>query len=370
MLALSGLAAFPAAIAVALTGCYAPEPLRLTQRRLALLPLLAAIGFGASAGVAFLVEFPTGFPFPETMPLARSALVFLAIGVNALVGAAWGTVLLLAMRFRLDAVRGGQAPRPYVLMSAALLLFPGFWGGSTLLEPYIGFRASALAGLGCALAACAIWLRNSSLAASAGARNVGLLALAAPLAGMVAFVLTGSFAAVDQTGAYGLTRALMVLLLAYAILRHQLLGLDIRVRWTIKQSTLAAIFVTVFFVGSEAAKEFVGGAANSAIVGIAAAGLMVFALNPLQRAAEGIANAAVPLPAVAAPAPQALERRVEVYRDSVRLAMRDHVLSREEQVKLARLADELGINAGRAVELMGEVEAEAGKPPVQGRARP
>jgi hypothetical protein len=50
-------------------------------------------------------------------------------------------------------------------------------------------------------------------------------------------------------------------------------------------------------------------------------------------------------------------RRESLYRDALRFALLDRKVTREEELHLFRLAEELGIGAGRAMELRLEVEA-------------
>jgi hypothetical protein len=47
-----------------------------------------------------------------------------------------------------------------------------------------------------------------------------------------------------------------------------------------------------------------------------------------------------------------------VYRKALRLALKDHDLTREEEQHLHELADELGIGGARAHALLTEVERE------------
>ncbi|MBI4394017.1 MAG: hypothetical protein HY556_09520 [Euryarchaeota archaeon] len=86
---------------------------------------------------------------------------------------------------------------------------------------------------------------------------------------------------------------LFVLLVSYGIVRTHLFDVDLKIKWTIKQSTVAAAFIAVFFIASEAAQAFFAGSLGP-YVGIVAAGALVFALAPLQRAADRVANAAMP----------------------------------------------------------------------------
>lgn len=52
---------------------------------------------------------------------------------------------------------------------------------------------------------------------------------------------------------YTLGTLFAVPLIAYGILRTQLFDIDLRIRWTIKQSTVASAFVAMFYVVSEGA---------------------------------------------------------------------------------------------------------------------
>jgi hypothetical protein len=146
---------------------------------------------------------------------------------------------------------------------------------------------------------------------------------------------------------FGISRIAGALILSYAIVRHQMFGLEHKVRFTIKSTTLGTIFIVCFFVASEATQQFFGERANSAYVGIAAAGALVFALSPLQRLAERVAKAAVP-ETVAGSAPGA---RDDVYRETARRLMADGSLSSRDERILARLAQELGIGAADALEM-------------------
>lgn len=276
-----------------------------------------------------------------------------------------GVLLLLASRYpRTQGLEAEADRRQTEIASVGLLLFPGIAAGSfplgSIPAPQLG-GALVLAGL---VLVAMVWLRQASVLerpASRRCRNLALLALALPLlaalfvgAGGSLFALTGP--------QFGLARTASVLVFGYAILRSQLLGVDVRVRWTIKQSTVATMFIVVFFAASEVTKDYFASAANSSLVGIAAAGALVFVMAPLQRAAERVASVAVP-PTGESPASSQPTRKREVYADALRVAMRDRALSPEEDVALAHLAQELGLGAGEAMEARQAVEREARVPP-------
>lgn len=86
--------------------------------------------------------------------------------------------------------------------------------------------------------------------------------------------------------------------------------------------------------------------------GLLAAGLLVFALSPLQRWADRFAAKAVP---GGAEAGQAAEAR---YREVVEMALADGELTREEERRLAEKAESLGLSPTRAFELRESVADE------------
>jgi hypothetical protein len=70
-------------------------------------------------------------------------------------------------------------------------------------------------------------------------------------------------------------------------------GLRDLIRWTIKQSTVAAVFIAVFYLVSEGADRLLSSEFGN-IMGLFASALIVFFLVPLQRFAERVAGAAMP----------------------------------------------------------------------------
>jgi hypothetical protein len=149
----------------------------------------------------------------------------------------------------------------------------------------------------------------------------------------------------------------LTLFLAYGILKTQLFDIDLKIKWTIKQSTVAAAFVAVFFTVSEIAQSVFQSSLGS-IAGIIAAGALVFALAPLQRAADRVADAA--LPNVAATADYLTYKKLEVYRATVEGALEDGEITERERAMLTRLREKLGITAQDALALETDLMASAG----------
>jgi len=136
--------------------------------------------------------------------------------------------------------------------------------------------------------------------------------------------------------------------IAYGILRTQLFDIDLRLRWTLKQSTLAGAFVAILYLVTEGADRLLSSELG-AVTGLLVAAALVFFLSPLQRFAERVANAAMPntrdTPEYAA------FRKLQIYEAALLDANRDGGISEKERALLHRLRDSLGIAPADAVAL-------------------
>jgi len=92
---------------------------------------------------------------------------------------------------------------------------------------------------------------------------------------------------------YALGTLLAVPLIAYGILRAHLFDIDLKIRWTIKQSTLAALVVAIIFLVSEGASTFLSVELGT-VAGLIGAAVVIFFLTPLQHFAERVAATAMP----------------------------------------------------------------------------
>jgi hypothetical protein len=150
---------------------------------------------------------------------------------------------------------------------------------------------------------------------------------------------------------YALGTLLAVPLIAYGILRTQLFDIDLRIQWTIKQSTLAAIFVAFIYLVSEGADRFLSEELGS-WPGLLASALIVFFLAPLQKFAERVASIAMPntenTPEYTA------FRKLQVYESSLADALTGGI-SDKERVLLDTLRDTLGISPADATTLEREL---------------
>jgi len=181
-------------------------------------------------------------------------------------------------------------------------------------------------------------------------------------AGSIWSIWTGTyFSALDMTelewlfkNIYALGTLLAVPTIAYGILRAHLFDIDLRIRWTIKQSTLATTVVTSVFLLSEGADRLLSAELGN-FAGLLAAAVVVFFLAPLQRFAESVASKAMPntknTPEYAA------HRKMQVYEAAVVEANLEGGISDKERSLLNRLRDSLDISASDAEMLESELLA-------------
>lgn len=152
---------------------------------------------------------------------------------------------------------------------------------------------------------------------------------------------------------YALGTLIAVPLIAYGILRTQLFDIDLRIRWTIKQSTVAGIFVAVFYLVSEGADRLLSSEFGN-VLGLLASALVVFFLVPLQRFAESVASAAMPH---TQDTPEYVAyRKLQVYEAALIEALEfGGGISEKERALLNRLRDSLGVSEAVADEMERDI---------------
>lgn len=246
-----------------------------------------------------------------------------------------------------------------VIMSAALVLWPAFIAGANAAdipnETWPGDRLQLILSVVGFMTLAGLWLINAHSVPerSTEGRNMALLVLILMLLGMLQVVFIEPLYPGKGVGpVWGILRLVSMVGLAYGILQHQVLGIDAKFRWGVSRTTVAAVFIAVFFIVSEAAQEFFGGFVGSQYLGILAAGALVFALAPLQRMADLLAAKTVP--AAQATASPDLEAQ---YRTAVRMALADGAITREEERQLAELMEESGLAPTRAFEIREQLES-------------
>ncbi|HUR68998.1 MAG TPA: hypothetical protein VM370_07100 [Candidatus Thermoplasmatota archaeon] len=159
--------------------------------------------------------------------------------------------------------------------------------------------------------------------------------------------------------------SLYVVMIVYGVLRWHLFDLDLHIKWTLRRGTLGAIFVGVFLVVTQLAQN---GFADRFgwIWGGIAAGLLLFALVPLQRLVDRFANAA--MPEVSGSAEYLAHRRAEVYLAALEEILVDGEISPKERAILERLRAKLGLGADTAAAL--ERDALLARRPAAGESGP
>lgn len=298
-------------------------------------------------------------------PGGRATVLWEAEGPLALVdNHLWTSHTLAALALAVSYFRADRASRSTstILVSAALtfgnlsiimaLSMKALFG--QLPVPGTVMTAwSVHAAVGIALAAYVGWqaIWHEDPGARATSRRYAVL-----LVSLLVLGLMDLWVPLTEIGVFDWLSPIGTLLLLYSLLRHQLFGLDRKVRFVLSRSTVAAAFVAVFFLASEGAQLVFG--REDQVVGLLAAGALVFVMAPLQRAAERFAERAVP--ETTQDPPTIPTEKEEMYRDAVRLALRDRTLTRAEERHLFRLARGLGLTPDRAHEILVEIENEGG----------
>lgn len=229
-------------------------------------------------------------------------------------------------------------------------------GSAVLFELVEGLRGALIVSLLALLAYHAVRARSDK-------RQAATVFLATLVAAVATGVLRG-YPPLGATGQnvgnffHGVWSVVTPLVLAHAILKHQMLDIDVKARWGVSKGTLAGIFVAAFFVVSEGAQAIFEDFVGNELLGILAAGALVFAIAPLQRLADQVAARTVPSEEDGLRSPRGVDSVEAAYRAAVRAALRDEVLTRREEHHLAEVADNLGLSSKRALEIREEIEAD------------
>jgi len=169
----------------------------------------------------------------------------------------------------------------------------------------------------------------------------------------IVLISAGEYAVVDSDASspiyiiYALGTFLAVPLIAYGILKTQLFDIDLKIQWTIRQSTVAAAFVAVFYVVTEGADRVLAEELGN-WVGLLASALLIFFLAPLQRFGERVSRAA--MPHTRNTPEYASYRKIQVYEAALQDALPGGI-SEKERTLLNHLRDSLGIASGDAATL-------------------
>ncbi len=154
---------------------------------------------------------------------------------------------------------------------------------------------------------------------------------------------------------YELGLILYVPLVAYGVLRVQLFDIDLRIKRTLKRSTIAAAFVAAFFVVSEFAGLLLSDQLGN-VLGVLGTAALVFFLDPIQRAAERFSDAA--MPHTQATPEYETYRKLQVYESAVHAALEEGGISARQRRVLDSLVVSLGIDNQVAEKLESDARGE------------
>jgi hypothetical protein len=154
----------------------------------------------------------------------------------------------------------------------------------------------------------------------------------------------------------GLASVVLVVLLSYGILRTQLFDIDLKLKWTLRRGTVATLFLLVFLVVSQLIERLASEKLGY-ISGAAAAGVMLLAINPLQKTADRLADKA--MPQVKDTAEYAAFRKLEVYKAAVEELAVGGITPKERRA-LDALRTKLGVAAGAAGAMEKDILATRG----------
>ena len=136
-------------------------------------------------------------------------------------------------------------------------------------------------------------------------------------------------------------------LLTYGILKSQLFDIDLRLKFVVRQASVALPFAFAFFLVSEGLESFLLLPFDSFWLGLLAAGSIVMLLKPIQSGAEKIADRL--LPGVESSSEYLEGRKDEVYKNALEAFLEDGLITDRERRVLDRLCKDLGITENRAM---------------------
>jgi hypothetical protein len=340
---------------------------RPVNRRLALVLALEGLFIGCSSGFIFLVGSPTtafalGVVATATMlAIVPQYLSFLAASLDTpLVRPFRGrhTVLLLNLL-------SVAAALLVAVFAAAFVTEPysPAWAAWNYQLAYWGQRASQVHGLvaifGLVAAVSAYYrtprgsLRRTRalwFAVAFGVRDLyaGVFQILYPFVRPVEF--WGDFVYNPGLGGVYL---LYVALLTYAVLQAQLFDINLRVKFALRQSTVAAVITGAFFIGSELLEQVIP--VDDLLLGVITAAICVLALRPIRKLAQRFADRVMHQ---VEDTPRYRDaRKAEVYRTALEGILDDDIVTERERRILQRLREKLGIPEDEAERMEAEVTA-------------
>ncbi len=333
------------------------------------LPTLALFGVLALFEIAYILEpglwRAGGRPGPLFM---FSGLTYLSYALVALL-LGWEATrveppvarsfLLIAMAFSLSPLH--LAIFEVAAFDVGLTLLGDGGTALTNLGPF--FVAShllvdlALIPVGLLVGRWAFWLLEDTGPVSASMLGRLLAALALPVVtGVVAawaFLSGGAGGRLSLPSVFeGLWDTVLPLVVAYTLLRHQLFGLDLKLKGALEHSTLAGFVGAGFLVVSEGLELVVP--VQGDLLGFLAAAAIGLLLHPIQLLAQRATTAI--LPDVQAPEDMARAERVSAYREQLTIAWADGDLTDKEARMLEAVRQRLDLPQDDAERLAAEVK--------------
>lgn len=324
--------------------------------------LWATYEFSAQADGTESLQFQTVGPFfslqiLRVLSFGVAALVFALAHRRSAAGANRDSLLLFFAAFALHAVFDGTDALA-LLASAPAGALTG-WTRIQVIAEVANLLPVALA---------AVLIGSARLDAPGEERSVrrALIALLFPAAtNLLVFglVVRGVEPANGPWSLFflGLWRLSLPLLATYALVKHRLFGIDVRVKRTLQRTIVAIVFVIVFFAVSEGAEALLVGHAAGPAIGILATALLTFAIFPLQRLAERLADTA--MPEVRAVSDLDRHERRALYRALARSAIASGVVSPDEARLLAVARERLGLSLEESQTIDAEERRQAGAGP-------
>lgn len=325
-----------AAVAMVWAAWAAPAP-REFWKRGARGPLSALLGVAVLVPILLALD-----PGQAVANLARPFVVLTESTIRWVGIAAAAVSVVAGERLRAGDERTWAILAPLMALQATIV---GNFGSNLMRATEVGASGASVLAMGLYGATVAfgvIWLlRAANGPAGRASLTVCLGLLGAMTVSLVSQPQVSGLSQEVSDMFPGMCRLAAGGILAYAIFAKGILEVPLS-SLTRKLAVPASIFVLVLFAAAQLLQDIIGGGTGLAVGGVVALVSIVAGprLDPLLRHGKRRAKAE------------------ESYRGALRLAMRDRKLTRDEEVDLHRLAEELGIGAGRAHELMVAVEAE------------
>lgn len=352
------------------------------DRLLALLLVLEGTAWASGTGFMYLMGTQAGAWCMQAIFVAAllampaSTLAFAGTLPSTLMAPLRSRAALVVLALVTLALEAFYLSRPERFVGAIIPAWYATWDADIPPITVKAFNAVGLAGVISLVAALSAWLQSAAgsaakrqaraFAIAFGVHDVGLFLVMVLPGHLIPPPPSGQITDIfDILGANVITIA-FVLLLSYGILKVQLFDIDLRIKRGIRRSTVAAVFVAVFFVVEQVAQNYLS-ARFGLLLGAVAAGLTLFAFSHIHHFAERVANGAMP---DVTPTPEYLAyRKLEVYRAAFEDLYGDDRVSDKERAMLDHLCAKLGIRPDDARAIESDVRARLGHDRAEARVQ-